>query len=224
MILNLDLHTHTHRYSFCSRLTPKALCEAALARGLDGLAITEHHRQWAPDEIADLQTRFPALKLYAGVEITCTDGHDYVALGLEPGAYPEPMAYSHLQALLSAHPGAFCFVAHCFRFSEDESGLAERAIDGIEMGSANMLARSQPTSGPVEIVRRALYERWQERMGWIPLYNSDAHTLRMVGLFYNRVDAPDGMPDDERALCDLLRRARIRPFVDAARIRPKIRA
>jgi hypothetical protein len=116
----------------------------------------------------------------------------------------------------------FCFVAHCFRFSRNARDLAERAIDGIEMASYNLLARRQPARGPVRILRRRLYERWQRRMGWVPLYNSDAHNASMVGLFYNLVEAlpgtPGGAPGDERALSRLLRRARIRPYADRARI------
>lgn len=219
MILNIDLHTHTDRYSACARHSPEALCETAIACGLDALVITEHQYQWSPAEIAELQARYPALKLYAGVEITCTDGHDYVVLGLEPGPYVEPMPYAGLHSLLVTHPGAFTFVAHCFRFSTDERGLAERRIDGIEIGSSNTLARPQPPSGPAEIAHEALYRRWQQRMGWIPLYNSDAHNSAMVGTFYNQVDAPDGMPADERALAQVLRTAPIRPFEDGGRIR-----
>ena len=219
MILKIDLHTHTRRYSACSRLSPEALCETALARGLDALAITEHHQQWSPDEIAELQSRYPALKLYAGVEITCTDGHDYVILGRDPGAYAEPMPYADLQTLLETHPGAFVFVAHCFRFSTDERGLAERALDGIEVGSCNTLARQQPPHGPAAIEHEALYQRWQQRMGWIPLYNSDAHSTTAVGTFCNVLDVADGMPAGELALAEVLRTAPLRPLEDPERIR-----
>jgi predicted metal-dependent phosphoesterase TrpH len=220
VILKIDLHTHTRRYSRCARHSPEQLCETALACGLNALVITEHHQQWSPDEIAALQARYPLLKLYAGVEITCTDGHDYVVLGLEAGRYrPNPMSYPRLKRLLDARPGAFAFVAHCFRFSDDESGLAERAIEGIEMASCNMLVRPQPSSGPATIAREVLYRRWQQRMGWVALYNSDTHSVATTGTFYNLVDAPDGVPENEQALIRLLRTARIRPFEDGARIR-----
>ena len=136
-MLKIDLHTHTSRYSSCSRLSPGALCEIAMQRGLDALVITEHHHQWPAGEIAALQARYPALKLYAGVEISCTDGHDYVVLGLDGGPYvPHPMSYRRLQSLLARHPGAFVFVAHPFRYSAAEDGLAGREIDGIEVGGA----------------------------------------------------------------------------------------
>jgi hypothetical protein len=227
MLLNVDLHTHTSRYSPCSILSPQTLCEVAIERGLNALAITEHHYQWSQDEIAGLQARYPALKLYAGVEISCTDGHDYVVLGLEAGAYwPHPMSYARLRSMLDAYPGAFVFVAHCFRLSSDEGGLADREIDGIEMGNYNILARPQPSEGPVVVRYAELYRKWQQEMGWIGLYNSDGHSAKMVGTFYNQIQAPDGVsggiPRDERALIRLLRCAEVRGVQDAGLIRGAI--
>jgi hypothetical protein len=220
VILKIDLHTHTDRYSACARHSPETLCETALARGLDALVLTEHHHQWSPDEIAALQARFPALKLYTGVEISCTDRHDYVILGLDALTYrPNPMPPPQLKALLDAHPETFTFVAHCFRYSDDDRGLEHRNIQGIEMASWNTLARPQPEEGPIALVREGMYRRWQRRMGWVPLYNSDAHSVQMVGTFYNLVEAPNGLPADERALIQVLRRAPIRPFQDPAHIR-----
>jgi hypothetical protein len=132
------------------------------------------------------------------------------------------MTYDRLQALLDAHPGAFCFVAHCFRYSDDESGLEGRRIDGIEVGSYNTLARPQPSSGPVAILRHEQYLHWQRQMGWVALYNSDAHAEKMVGTFYNAIEAPDGPPVDERALGQLLRSAKVRPFQSETRIRAAV--
>ena len=55
-------------------------------------------------------------------------------------------------------------------------------------------------------------------MDWIALYNSDAHSKKMVGTFYNVLDAPDGPPADEGALGRLLRCAEVRGFQDEARM------
>jgi hypothetical protein len=226
-VIKIDLHTHTRRYSRCSVLSPDELCRIALDCGLDAIALTEHQYQWTADEVAELQGRYPPLKLYVGVEISCADGRDYVALGLEPGYhpagwYPAQMPYAQLQALLDANPGAFCFVAHCFRYSEDDSGLDERRIDGIEIGSYNTLARPQPPDGPAAIVRHERYLEWQRKKGWIALYNSDGHAEKMIGTFYNVIETRDGLPDDELALGRLLRCGQVRGYQDEARIRAAI--
>lgn len=221
MLLNIDLHVHTNLYSGCSILAPEELCELALERGLNALAITEHHYQWQKSELTALQARFPALKLYAGVEISCLDGRDYVALGLKGGAY-EPMPYGQLQTLLETHSGSFCFVAHAFRHNDREEGLAERAIDGIEVASYNILARPQPADGAPAIVRAALYAHWQQKMGWVGLYNSDGHAPKMIGLFYNQIETSDGIPADEAALGRLLRQGPVHGVANPALIRQAI--
>jgi hypothetical protein len=211
MPFNIDLHTHTRRHSRCSILSPNALCEVAIERGLDALAITEHHYQWTEGELAAQQTKYPAIKLYTGVEISCDDGHDYVVLGLGAGPYwPPRMPLAQLESLVKARPGAFVFIAHCFRHTADERGLADLHIDGIEMGSYNILAFRQPRTGLTQVVRAELYRRWQQRMGWVPLCNSDGHSEGMVGTFYTQIEAPGGLPPDEMALSALLRRAEVR--------------
>jgi hypothetical protein len=223
MILNIDLHTHTSRYSPCSVLSPQALCEIALERGLNALAITEHQHQWSRPELAALQAQYPSLKLYAGVEVSCGDGHDYIVLGMEDAHRVRyGMSYWDLRALVDASPGAFVFIAHCFRHSPSDEGLAQREVDGIEMASYNILARPQPTSGPAEIVRAELYREWRDEMGWIGLYNSDGHSRSMIGTFYSQIDAPQGAPTDELALAALLRRAEVRGIENRALIRSAI--
>ncbi len=220
MLLNIDLHTHTARHSPCSNLTPDALCETAVARGLNALAITEHHYQWSPRELAPLQARHPEIQLYAGVEVSCTDGRDYVVLGLPPGLIDHGrMTYARLRALLDAHPGTFVFIAHCFRHSGREDGLAGLQVDGIEMGSYNLIAWPPPDSGPVPIVRAELYDKWQRRMGWVSLYNSDGHSKRMIGTFYSQIETLNGPPPDEAGLIALLRQAEVRGVQDDEVIR-----
>ena len=132
------------------------------------------------------------------------------------------MSYWELRALVDASPGAFVFIAHCFRHSGSEEGLVQRDIDGIEMASYNILARPQPPSGPAEIVRAALYRKWRDKMGWIGLYNSDGHSRSMIGTFYSQIDAPGGAPHDELALSALLRQAQVRGKENAPRIRRAI--
>lgn len=219
MLFGIDLHTHTGRYSYCSRLTPDMLCKTAIARGLDALAITEHQCQWQPDELAVLQARYPRIKLYAGIEISCTDKHDYVVLGLPAGLVDGQQVSIHdLHAMLDDHPQTFSFIAHCFRYSTRDEGLSDLNVDGIEVGSHNLVRWPPPAHGPVPIVNEDLYRQWQRRKGWIPLCNSDGHSRHMLGGFYNRVETPE-LPADAIGLADLLKSTRVSCVKDDDMIR-----
>lgn len=71
-----DLHVHTNRYSPCSRIPPEQLVRQALRAGLDGLAITEHHRQWEEEELGALVNANGASRftLLAGFEYSSSQG------------------------------------------------------------------------------------------------------------------------------------------------------
>jgi predicted metal-dependent phosphoesterase TrpH len=77
----IDLHVHTPRYSSCARSAPEEMVARAQEVGLDGLVITEHHVVWPADELAALQARFPAVRLFRGVEITTDTGDDFLIYG-----------------------------------------------------------------------------------------------------------------------------------------------
>ena len=77
----IDLHCHTRVHSACSALTPDALVRAAMARGLDGVCITEHDAMWAAEDVTGWATRFNFVVL-RGMEVTTEVGH-VLAYGLE---------------------------------------------------------------------------------------------------------------------------------------------
>jgi hypothetical protein len=78
-----DLHSHTgHSDGFCRNLTGELVAcpvfkvvEAALDRGLDFLAITDHNTTSHHAEMAALQDYYPGLLLLRGQELTTFRGH-----------------------------------------------------------------------------------------------------------------------------------------------------
>ena len=72
------------------------------------------------------------------------------------------------------------------------------------------------------IARHELYLEWQRRMGWLALYNSDAHNVKMVGTFCNVIEAEAVLPEGAQALGQLLRCVKVRRFQDETRIRAAI--
>lgn len=206
--MRIDCHTHTRRYSGCSSLEPEELCNLALRQGLDAIVITEHHVQWAPDEIADLTGRFPSLRIYAGMEVTLREGYDVVVIGTELRDVGRRLiSIAELTtALEDRRDEIFLFIAHPFRFSKRYGSRIQHvldAVDGIEMNSVNILRGQHRRIG-----RRfapddeALYLQATRGRNLTRLYNTDAHNMDAVGTIMNEFEGPP--PEDETALAKLL--------------------
>ena len=68
--MKVELHLHTSRYSGCSTATPAALMRKLVEAGYEAVYITEHDAVWPEREIARLQEDFPAIRIFAGVELS----------------------------------------------------------------------------------------------------------------------------------------------------------
>ena len=64
----IDLHTHTNRSD--GKLPPDELLRRAADAGIGVLAITDHNV--TPPDLEALQSRFPAIRLVRGAEVSCT--------------------------------------------------------------------------------------------------------------------------------------------------------
>lgn len=177
------MHVHTRRHSRCSVVDEYQLVDFAARQGLDGIVITEHHYQWAEEELAEIfdPAQHPGFVLLAGFEYTSSMG-DVLIYGLEPhhvaqfvpGGPPE-------DAVKRAHDlGGICIGAHPTRAG---MGFDERifslGLDALEVRSCNMQEPEQ---------RRAV--SLAERCALRPVTFSDAHQLDHVGQYCIEVDAP----------------------------------
>jgi len=209
--VRIDCHLHTARYSACSRLDPERACKLALARGLDALVFTEHHRYWPREELARLGADHPGLTLLTGVELTLAEGYDLVLISGE--ARPRLAAYPPFSAVVDAlaavREHVFAFVAHPFRYDPELTReLAEIMAwaDGLEAGSVNVLrAGYHVVGGRIRPDCKALTEQTAQSFGLVQVYNSDAHDEPAVGAIAN--DFPGETVRDEDALVRLLKRA-----------------
>ncbi|HOJ33334.1 MAG TPA: PHP-associated domain-containing protein [Candidatus Hydrogenedentes bacterium] len=183
MGLRIDLHTHTRRYSSCSRTDPEAVVPAAVKAGLDGLVITEHFRQWTQDELAALlqSADAPGFLLLSGFEYTSTCG-DILIYGLsdENAAQLErDLPPAEVLAYVRRHGGA-CIAAHPTR---EGMGFDERILTlpfaAIEVCST----RLQPHE-------RALAMKISEATKVPPVACSDAHAVEEIGRFATTFTVP----------------------------------
>lgn len=199
MGLLFDIHTHTQRYSFCSRINEWELVRRAVEAGLDGLVITEHHHQWAEEELAALvkAADAPGFLLFSGFEYSSSKG-DILVYGLDPAAVKSFQPYQDPEQILqkALEMGAACIAAHPTRAG---IGFDERIMrmpfHGMEVQSVNLQPEEQ---------RQA---RMLSRKTGIPgIAASDAHHLEDIGAYALEFD--DGI----QSVADLSEHLRQRRF------------
>jgi len=218
----VDCHVHTSRHSACSSMSPDEACQAALARGLGALVLTEHHYRWTTAELDDLRRAHPGLALYPGVEMTLAEGHDVVVIGdALPLDLPHGCPFALLaDALAPARHAFFAFVAHAFRWTDDINPEAEavfRWADGLEMNSINVLRGAwRRKNGLLESSDAALYADAARDYGLLPLFNSDAHHVAAIGCIAGEL--PGTPPEDAAGLAALLRQSPQVQFQDIQRL------
>lgn len=184
----IDLHCHTKVKSPCSALTPDALVRAAIARGLDGVCITEHDALWPAAAIARVADEMQFLVL-RGIEVTTEVGHVLV-FGME---YHDPaMAVLSELHRVVRDAGALMFLAHpSRRYGSLPPDDLSSVFDSVEVqnGTEGML-QNDNAAGLASGLR-------------LPgIGGSDAHSVREVGVCATEFSAP---VTDEGSFLDALR-------------------
>ncbi|WP_435018807.1 PHP domain-containing protein [Tundrisphaera sp. TA3] len=177
----IDHHLHTTRHSPDSIIEPEVLIRRAREAGLDGVVITEHDRQWAPDELADLAARAEGLVVLSGVEVSAREGH-FLVYGLPDTRDVGPgIGLAELLAVVRRHEAAIV-AAHPFRWDQDFAGIVSAhgpAFDAVELASNNV---------SVETRRKA-----EELLRAIPMGttgSSDGHEPDAIGCYYTEFPGP----------------------------------
>ena len=196
-MLPVDLHMHTTR-SHCGLHTLLEMLEASVARGLTGVAITDHGTFLkGPGVTSVLFRRFPGtyrgLRVWKGIEANVlpeggTDVPrdllplmDVVLLGIHN--LPQGHAPEHYSALLldclEAHPWADVLVHPDITYFPLEIGrvveaAAERGV-AVEFNNANLLY------GKTDLAQMAQMAAAVRRTGCRAVIGGDAHTVFEIG-------------------------------------------
>lgn len=200
--LRLDTHLHTRRHSRCSGMDEFQLIPTAIARGLNGVVITEHHYQWPEEELQELRiaANAPAdFVLLSGFEYSSEMGDILVyglapqdAMRLAPGKDPRH-ALDFFHGL-----GAACIAAHPTReLIHFDERIAEMRFEAIETASRNLRPHEQ---------RLAL--KLANDLGIPPSAASDAHRVQDIGACATDFEGPIRTMAD---FVDCLRRGVFKP-------------
>jgi VanZ family protein len=190
--MKIDLHVHSRERSACGRSGEEEMIRAAAARGLDGLAFTDHHCLVPTERLAELNRRYTPFRVFGGVEVSVVEGEDVLVLGVrDPALKSRDWFYSDLFTFVHARAG-FLVLAHPFRYHDTiQVDIEHYPPDAIELCSKNTRASDEPRIREIA-----------ERFGLRPLCNSDAHEAKHVGLYHNQLGRT---PRDERELLEVLR-------------------
>ena len=200
-LLKLDLHVHTVG-SPDAHTRIEDLPKIIRAKGLDGVAVTEHNNFDPPS--------FSDVLIIPGVEISSRDGH-VVALGVHeriPVGLPadETISRIHNQGGIAIIPHPHDPVSECVRIAN----LGVRP-DAVETMNADALSF---------YVSNWLARRDARRFGLPEVGASDSHIPETIGDAYTVIDSPSRDVGD---ILEAIRRGKVHPEGRPTSIRNKIR-
>jgi predicted metal-dependent phosphoesterase TrpH len=210
MKMLIDLHTHTRGSD--GRSSADEIVERAIAAGLDGIAITDHHKVSTKegDKVAEL-ARKCGLRVFRGVEYSSADGH-MLLFGVTDELVKTFGRYGEAQPVIDAvnKAGGAVVVSHPFRgykraFYEKVTTL--KGLAGWE-GYNGQASYQAPTAND-EAMRMA------RRLGRRTTGGSDAHEARDIGLTYTFFP---GSFDSDAGLVRALKRGGYVAKIDRKRV------
>jgi len=179
--MKVELHLHTSRYSGCAIATPAELMARLIQAGYGAVYITEHNTVWPADELEQLRSGFPAIRIYPGVELTmhASVSVDLLILGTNDPVYLQVTEPAEAIGKARAE-GCLSILAHPFRWEDPGELLKIRPLpDALEYYTNNHDAIS---AGQTKLVA--------EKLG-LPLVNAgDVHALGFVDRFWIETDEP----------------------------------
>lgn len=170
-MLRLDLHVHTSH-------SPDAFCPigeavaAARAKGLDGIAITDHNTVAGLPEAEKFSK--DGFLVIPGIEVSSADCH-IVGLGVSksiPQGLPAKETVERIR-----DQGGIAIAAHPFALGRRPGLVRKAEFDAIEVLNSRALFFSNP-----------LAHRYAERNKISLVAGSDAHRSDEIGLAYTSVD------------------------------------
>jgi hypothetical protein len=206
----VDLHSHTRGSDGHS--TASEIVERAIAAGLDGLCLTDHHKVRTPesDEVAALAKKC-GLKVFRGVEYSSDCGH-LLLFGIDNKLVDSFGFYCNAQTVIDAVNAAGGAVVASHPFRSSSRALYEK------VATLTGLAAWEGYNGQCSYRSPAVNElavSLAKRKGRRITGGSDAHDARDLGLAYTVF--PEEF-DTDRGLVRALKRGGYKAVLDTKRV------
>lgn len=177
--MNIDMHTHTNRYSICSETDPEDIIGRVMETNLDGIVITEHNSMWTARERQQLLENAHGILLLWGIEMTAESGMHYLSYFDLDGSAPR--LYENMndfELLAEVHRvGGVVIPAHIFRYGRKIKlqELENLNVYGLEIKSINITD---------EEMRRSI--NYANKLNLCQIAGSDSHTAYDIGTYYTK--------------------------------------
>lgn len=171
-MLQLDLHVHT-THSHDGLCTVARAVEAARAKGLSGIAITDHDSIAGYSEAKKFSN--DGFLVIPGVEVSSADGH-IIGLGINE-LIPRSLPAKETVKLITDQ-GGIAVAAHPFALGRRPELVYKAEFDAIEGLNSRALFLSNP-----------LAQRFAKKNKIPMVAGSDAHRCDEIGLAYTLIDS-----------------------------------
>jgi len=171
--ISAELHVHT-RYSLDSLSEPQEILDAAMKKGLDTIAITDHNSVEGAFEVERIarEKKLP-MQVIIGEEVMCDEGDllvYFVKKKIEPGPLARVLKEVNKQ-------GAICCAAH--PYDKTRTGIELEKLPSQILGKIDAIEtfNARATVGG----NNALAEKFADKHGKKKFAGSDAHHPSEIG-------------------------------------------
>jgi hypothetical protein len=180
--MKVELHLHTKRYSGCAQATAEEMMPNLIAAGYGAVYITEHDAVWGEEEMAELQRKFPQIRIFPGMELNVGTGpvlQHLLVLGSDDSTYLLTRNPADVLAKARAD-GDLTILAHPYRWEGAAAMLNQGWVpDAMEFRSGNHDAAGGKMAAGVA-----------GHIG-IPVVNAgDVHGFHFINRFWIETDRP----------------------------------
>jgi len=207
-----DLHLHT-TYSPDGEMTPADLVRTAVAKDLNGIAITDHNTTGGIAPAREEAKKFEGFLVIPAMEVSSREGH-VIALGVESPIASGLAVAETVEKIRSA--GGLPVASHPFRRF---TGIGEDCIRSARFEALEVLNGRSPSRKNLRACRLAVDLKLGLSAG------SDGHKVSEVGRCYLVTESAPGSVD---GFLEMIRRQKVKAwgrsasFIDVARTLAKI--
>ena len=172
-----SVHSHGRKITWEGTETPSQIAKGLKSKGIMGFTITDHD-SIASWEEARKAARKEGMVFIPGLEVSTLSGH-LIALGISEQIPPRIGLDETIDRIHSQ--GGLAIAPHPYDIRDEGVGREFTKADAVEVFNSLNIAKSD----------NFLIARKAKKLGMPAVGGSDAHTLAMLGMTVNKIDADD---------------------------------